>query len=124
MRELLYVYSTSLGEREVFMRKLVPLTVGEVRFSRAIDRIEHIRYWKQQHDDLDAALASLQTAERGDADRAELLTIKDLQYRVSDLLAWVADTLMPQAGEAHAKGIDTAIDLLLRRAPSRMASTK
>jgi hypothetical protein len=51
----------------------------------------------------------------GEADRAEWLAIQDFQHRVSDMLAWVADTLMPQGTELHTKGIDAAIDLLQQR---------
>jgi hypothetical protein len=52
----------------------------------------------------------------GDADRAEWLTIQDFQHRVSDMLSWVADTLMPHGAELDTTGIDAAIALLQKRA--------
>ena len=47
----------------------------------------------------------------GTADREEWLAVQDFHHRVSDLLAWVADTLMPRGRD----GIDAAIELLQRR---------
>ncbi len=116
MRELLYLFNTSLGEREAFMRKVVPLRVGDVPISRALDRTAHIKHWKQEHEKLDAALADLDHASVGEADRAELLAMNDFQYRVSDMLAWMADTLMPQGTELQTKCIEAAINLLQQRA--------
>lgn len=115
MRELLHLFNTSLGEREGFMRKVVPLSVGDLRASRALDRAAHVKHWKQEHETLDAALADLDHASVGEANRAELLLLKDFQHRVSDMLAWVADVLMPQGTELHTAGIDAAIDLLQQR---------
>ena len=102
MRELLHLYNTSLGERAEFMDKVVPLRVGDVSISRALDRAAHIKYWRQEHEQLDAALTDLDHASVGEADRTELLLMKDFQHRVSDMLAWVADTLMPQGAEQSA----------------------
>ncbi len=115
MRELKYLFDSSLGEREEFMRKVVPLRVGAVRISRALDRTAHTKHWKQEHDKLEAALADLDHASVGDADRTELLLMKDFQHRVSDMLAWVADTLMPQGTDLHTEGIDAAINLMQQR---------
>ena len=98
------------------MHKVVPLIVGDVSISRALDRAAHVKYWKQEHEKLDVALADLDHASVGEADRAELLWIKDFQHRISDMLAWVVDTLMPQGTELHTKGIDAAIVLLQQRA--------
>lgn len=116
MRELLHLFNTSLGEREGFMRKVVPLSVGDLRVSRALDRAAHVKHWKQEHGKLDAALADLDHASVGEADRAEILLLKDFQHRVSDMLAWVADVLMPQGTELRTEAIDAAIDLLQQRA--------
>ena len=107
-----------LGEREDFLNRLIPLTVGDIRFDRAADRAKHIGYWEQEDKALDAALAQLDRINIGDADRAEQLAIKDFAHRVSDILSWVAGTLMPQGDEVQTKGIDAAIDLIGQRARS------
>jgi hypothetical protein len=64
---------------------------------------------------LDAALVRLNRINIGDADRTEQLAIKDFAHRVSDILSWVAATLMPRGSDLHTKGIDAAIDLILQR---------
>jgi hypothetical protein len=65
---------------------------------------------------VDARLKKREWKSVGGADREEGLTIQDFQHRISDMLAWVADTLMPRGTELHSKGIDAAIDLLRQRA--------
>lgn len=50
-------------------------------------------------------------------DREELLLIQDVEHRLSDLLAWAADTLMPR-GEVlkHDTGLETVCKLIAERA--------
>ena len=116
MRELLHLFNTSLGDRDRLMQRMVPLVVGELKCGRARDRDPYVTYWEEQHAALDKVLKKRGLASVGEADRAEWLAMQDFQHRVSDMLAWVADTLMPQGTELHTKGIDAAIDLLKRRA--------
>jgi internalin A len=101
MRELLYLFQTSLGEREEFMGKIIPLKVGHVPISGALDRAKYVDYWEEKHDKLDKRLAPRPHTRVGDADRAELLCMKDFCHHTSNMLAWVADTLMPQGDKLH-----------------------
>ena len=116
MRELLYLHHTSLGEKEAFLHKLVPLTLSDLKISRAKDRAGYIQFWKHEREETEAKFAGLDHVSFGGEDRTELLAILDFQHHVSDMLAWVGDTLMPRGAELHSKGIDAAIELLLQRA--------
>ncbi len=116
MQEMLHVFNKNLRKRTQFMHNFVPLTVGDVSIYDAEDRIKYIEYWKEKCEKLEAKLEVLGFASVGEADRTEFLAIKDFQQHVSDMLAWVADTLMPQGAELHTKGIDAAIELLRQRA--------
>jgi two-component sensor histidine kinase len=75
-----------------------------------------VTHWEEEHANLDELLKKRGLASVGEADRAEWLAIQDFQHRVSDMLAWVADVLMPQGTELRAEAIDAAIDLLQQRA--------
>ncbi|SAL49906.1 hypothetical protein AWB67_02285 [Caballeronia terrestris] len=112
MKEMLFLFQQSLGDREHLMRKLVPLRAGELPISGAKDRLKIVRYWKDEHDELEAALTGLDPACIGQEDREEHLVLKDFQHRVGDILAWIADTVMPLSE----RRIDAVIDLLHQRA--------
>ena len=116
MQELLHLFNTSLGERNELLRRMVPLVVGDLKCARVRDREPFVTYWEEEYKTVDEILKRRGLGSVGDADRAEWLAIQDFQHHVSDLLAWVADTLMPQGSELHTKGIDAAIELLQQRA--------
>ncbi len=116
MRELLHLFNTSLGDRDRLMQRMVPLVVGELKCARARDRDPYVTHWEEEHATVDALLTRRGWSSVGEADREEWLAIQDFQHRISDMLAWVADTLMPRGTELRTTGIDAAIDLLQQRA--------
>jgi len=116
MRELLYLHDTSQGEKATFLRRIVPLIMGDLSCARARDRHPYVVHWEQEHANLSALLEQRGLTTVGEADRREWLAIQAFKQHVSDLLAWVADTLMPQGTELRTRGIDAAIGLLRERA--------
>ena len=116
MSELLHLFNRSLGDRGNLMQRILPLVVGELHCARARDRDAYVTYWEQEYTDLNALLKKRGIDSVGEADRRELLAIQAFKQQVSDLLAWVADTLMPQGVEVHSKGVEAAIELLQQRA--------
>ncbi|GEM_PF-2552705 len=116
MSELLHLFNRSLGDRGNLMQRILPLVVGELHCARARDRDAYVTYWEQEYTDLNALLKKRGIDSVGEADRRELLAIQAFKQQVSDLLAWIADTLMPQGVEVQTKGIEAAIELLQQRA--------
>jgi internalin A len=117
MRELLHIYHASLGERANFSERVVVLTLDDLKFSRAADRLGYARYWQEEEEKkLNGILKHLDRLSIGDADRAEQLAIKDFGYRVSDILSWISDTLMPRATSLSQEALDRAVELFQRRA--------
>lgn len=116
MRELLYLHDTSQGERATFMRRIVPLIVGDLSCASIEDRHAYVEYWEKKYANVSVLLEKRDLTTVGEADRRELLAIQGFRQQVSDLLAWVADTLMPQGTELRTRGIDAAISLLRERA--------
>ncbi|HMQ11875.1 MAG TPA: toll/interleukin-1 receptor domain-containing protein [Candidatus Competibacter phosphatis] len=116
MRELLYLHHASQGEKAMFLQRIVPLIVGDLPCARARDRHPYVMHWEQEYVDLSAQLEQRNVTTVGEADRQELLLIQDFKQHVSDLLAWIADTLMPRGTDLRTRGIDAAIGLLRERA--------
>ena len=123
MRELLYLFNSSLGERETLMKRVVPLIVEDLKCARLRDRAPYVKYWKEEHAVLDALVEEHGVAGLGTADREEWLAVQDFHHRVSNLLAWVADTLMPQGVDVRTRGVDAAIALLQQRTGSMRVGT-
>jgi internalin A len=122
LRELLYLYQTSLGDRADFLDRVIVLTVGDtLKFSRASERAAHVLYWQQEEKKLDVILSQLDRISISDADRAEQLAIKDFAHRVSDILSWVADTLMPRSGVSGQESLDAALALFQQRLAQKSA---
>jgi hypothetical protein len=70
-------------------------------------------HWLALHKALESVFQDLGVAAMGAADREEWLAIQDFQHRVSDIMAWVADVLMPRGAEG--------LDAVLEHLQSRMA---
>jgi WD40 repeat protein len=116
MRELLGLFRASHGEKSEFLNKIVPVTLGDLRCANAAERLEHVDFWTQQREELERKLAAVAVASVGDADRAELRCMIDTHNNISDMLAWLADMVMPRGADLIPIGIPSAIDLLKRRA--------
>jgi len=116
MRELLYLYQRSQGEREALMSRIVPLTVGELLGARVKDRDGYVQFWEGEHRGVEERLTRRGLDTIGVEDRRELLATQHIKQSVSDLLSWIADTLMPRGEHLASEGVDTAIRLFQERA--------
>ena len=95
MRELLSIYQRSLGRKDDFLARVVPLVVGEVKISKTLDRLKHVKHWETQRDELDAALKEIDHANWGNAGR-ELTLINDFCHRTEEMLGHLQDCIMPR----------------------------
>lgn len=114
MRELLHLFQRSQGDRADLMGRVVTVILGDLKIDRAIGRLTYVRHWRDEYAALESAYRELGVTAMGAADREEWRAIQDFQHRVSDLMAWVADVLMPRGAE----GLDAALERLQTR-PSR-----
>ncbi len=96
MRELLHLYQRSQGDRADLMGRIVAVVPPELKIDRAIGRLAYVRHWHAEYKQLDEAYREIGLAAMGAADREEWLAIQDFQHRVSDIMAWVSDVLMPR----------------------------
>jgi internalin A len=114
MRELLHIYERSLGEDQAFLNRTVPLIRSGSSFSQFKERAPIIQYWQEKDRAGREALASIDPLNVGIGDREELHATELISRRVSEILYWFADTLMPRGPEAGV-GIDAAIRLIVER---------
>jgi internalin A len=105
MRELLSLYQTSQGDKAAMLGRVVPMVLPSAHIDRAESRLQHAKYWKARYDDIARATEGLDMLEQGETTRRELLAVADFKHHVVDMLAWLADVLMPRVGaKASADG--------------------
>lgn len=95
MRELLYLYQSSCGEKRDFLNRIVPLVLEDARLSKTADRLKHVRYWNEQLNELKGATEGLDPATWGGA-VSEMTMIQDFCHHTEVMLRHVSDQLMPR----------------------------
>ncbi len=109
MRELLNIYNHSVSDRSTFNKKIIPLFVDELpNYSRTDVRDETYQYWQKSYNRLDEILTKRATLDICIEDQKELVRMKDFMMNITNILAWISDTLMTRG----MNGVDEAIQLL------------
>ncbi|WP_158281705.1 COR domain-containing protein [Rivihabitans pingtungensis] len=100
MRELLYLYQSSLGDKAEFCRRIVPCLPESLPLSPVKHRLPYLRHWKEEAESHQDLLDEFSLAELSPETRDEVLLVKDFCHRTDEMLAWIADTLMPRGAQA------------------------
>ncbi len=95
MRELLFLYQSSCGEKADFLNRIVPLVLEDAKLSKTPERLAHVRYWNAQLQELTEATAGLDPATWGGAG-ADMTMIRDFCHHTELMLRHVSDHLMPR----------------------------
>jgi internalin A len=90
MTELHYIYQRSLGNKEDFLRRIIPLRLDDARFSNWHDRVAFAEYWEAEFKAMEETFRQL-----GTADFALYKSMQDWYNRIGDMLAYVNDKLHP-----------------------------
>jgi internalin A len=99
MTELHEIYRNSRGEKDDFLRRIIPLTLDDARIGSAADRGRHALYWKRQREELQPLVAE---GVLGETDLAQWCRMARWVADVSEMLAHINDTL-------HAVGFDAIL---------------
>jgi|ERR1700722_8481550 len=110
MTELHFIYQRSLGEKEDFLRRIIPLRLDDVRFSNWRDRAEHAQHWKKEFSLMKKHLSDL-----GTADFALYKSMQEWHNRIGDMLAYVNDVLVPDGFDEIVKDDFAALRKMLER---------
>jgi hypothetical protein len=113
MTELHSIYQRSLGEKEDFLGRVIPLTLQDARIGTRCDRVEHAKYRQAEFQAMEQSYQHL-----GEQDFKLYKAMQDWHNRVGDVLAYVNDALHPQGFEAIEKDDFAALRQMLQRTRS------
>ena len=109
----------SLCDKAALLERIVPMVLGDANIDDAVARLNVPRHWKEKRELFENATKGLDPLAWGESTRNELLMIRDFEHRSADMLAWVADVLMPRDAAAVSAGnFQAVVDLLQRRLKS------
>jgi internalin A len=90
MTELHAVYQRSLGEKEDFLRRIIPLMLADARFGTWRDRVAYAERWETEFKAMEENFRHL-----GEADFRLYKSMLEWHNRIGDMLAYVNDVLAP-----------------------------
>jgi internalin A len=111
MTELYGIYQRSVGEKEDFLRRIIPLALDDARFGTWRDRDKYAAHWETEFKEMEQAFRRL-----GVAGYTLYTAMRDWANHVSDMLAYVNDVLHPHGFEAIVKNDFAALRQMLHRA--------
>ena len=110
MTELHYIYQLSLGEKEDFLRRIIPLMLDDAQFGTPEERVAYAKYWEAEYLNLKADLDYMSVE-----DFARYKAMKDWHNRIGDMLAYVNDVLSPHGFDEIVKDDFAALRQMLQR---------
>lgn len=112
MTELYSIYQRSGGEKEDFLRRIIPLLLADLCIGTPEERVQHAKHWETRYLKLKADLDYLSVE-----DFRLYRAMKDWYNHVGDMLVYVNDVLTPHGFEAIVKDDFAALRQMLRLAP-------
>ena len=106
--ELHYLYQRSLGEKEDFLRRIIPLVLNDTRFGTWRDRLVYTKHWRAEFEEMEQHFKDL-----GEADFRLYKAMQDWHNRIGDMLAYVNDKLVPHGFDEIVKGDFAALRQML-----------
>ena len=114
MRELLYLCQSSLGEKQEMLSRIVPVILDNAAIDTPAARLQIVRYWTEQREKLEHETRGLDPLCWGQSTRAQLLLIREFETQSADMLAWLADIVMPR-GNAEVGDFSAVLDIIRER---------
>jgi internalin A len=116
MTELHYIYQRSLGEKEDFLRRIIPLALEDARFSNRRDRLVYAEHWKREFQSLNEDLRDENhRLLLGREDFADFKAMQQWYPQVSDMLRYMNDVLHPHGFDDIVKDDFAALRQMLQR---------
>ena len=109
MAELHGIYQRSFGEKEDFLRRIIPLTLTDAQISTRHDRVEHAKHWEAEFQAMEQCFKHL-----SNADHRLYKAMQDWHNHVGDMLAYMNDVLRPNGFENILKDDFVALCEMLR----------
>lgn len=99
MFELAEIWRTARQEDAEFRRRIRVWTLPCARIWSPLDRAQYAIHWKQEHDRLEVLVREHGYDILGEKDLPRLRRMRDFSRNVGDILASIADTLLPRSFE-------------------------
>ena len=110
MTELHAIYQRSLGEKEDFLRRIIPLALDDARFGTWRERVAHAQHWRAEFEEMQRHFKDL-----GVVDFRLYKAMQEWHNRISDMLAYVNDVLHPHGFDDIVKNDFAALHQMLSR---------
>jgi internalin A len=95
LTELHYLYQGSLGDKEEFLKRVVPLTLDDVKLDDWHSRNKWAQYWQRLCNEMEESIKKSPSS-FAIPDFLRYKLIKKWHVDVSDMLAFVSDKLSPR----------------------------
>jgi hypothetical protein len=110
MEELYRLYQRAGGDKEEFLRRIVPVVLDDARIDGWQDRLGWGEHWRRVYEEMQARRDDL-----GRADDERRRLIRHWHQEVGDMLAYVADALAPRGYDAVVKDDFAAVREAIER---------
>jgi internalin A len=110
MTELYSIYQRSVGEKEDFLRRIIPLVLDDARFGTPEERVEHAKHWETRYLKLKSNLDYLAVE-----DFRLYQDMKRWHLDVGNMLSYINDVLVPHGFDEIVKGDFAALRQMLQR---------
>jgi internalin A len=111
--ELYDIYRRSRGEKEDFLRRVIPLVLADAQIDTWRDRVTYAKHWEKEFKAMEQDLTHL-----GEADIRLYKAMKRWHNEVGDMLAYVNDVLVPRGFEDIVKDDFSSLRQMLTVAAS------
>ena len=109
MTELHSIYHRSVGEKEDFLRRIIPLVLADARFGTWRDRLVYAKHWRAEFEEMEQHFKDL-----GEADFRLYKATQEWHNRIGDMLAYVNDVLSPHGFDEIVKDDFAALRQMLQ----------
>jgi internalin A len=110
MTELYSIYQRSVGEKEDFLRRIIPLVLDDARFGTWRDRVAYAEHWEAEFKAMEDKFRHL-----AEADFRLYKAMRRWHNEVGDMLAYVNDVLHPHGFDEIVKDDFAALRQMLQR---------
>jgi internalin A len=116
MTELYSIYQRSVGEKEDFLRRIIPLRLDDARFGTWRDRLVYTKHWRAEFEEMELHFKDL-----AEADFRLYKAMQEWHNRIGDMLAYVNDKLHPHGFDEIVKDDFGELRQMLERRHNRSA---
>jgi internalin A len=110
MTELHSIYQRSVGEKEDFLRRVIPLVLDDARFGTWRDRLVYTKHWRAEFEEMEQHFKDL-----AEADFRLYKAMQEWHNRIGDMLAYVNDKLVPHGFDEIVKDDFAALRQMLQQ---------